>query len=239
MFVDPSTDRALERIAARAADVRHAFTPGAMPVHDDVAIVPGAQPSLDALNVAPPADAFFITTDERGHTAYTRDGGCTLRDGTLVGANGRPMLGFRSPRGGPVELLIDPIDLALGRVRHPRIDAQGTFSYDRVAIDPRSGVDETQRVDVGRLALARFPVATKLAQSDASHVLAPPGVLPHLGRARDGTFGALAPMARATSGIDLDRSLERLQDAYLAFDALQAAHKAQGRVGKTTMDLVK
>jgi len=35
------------------------------------------------------------------------------------------------------------------------------------------------------------------------------------------------------------RVLDRLEEAYVAFDALQAAHKAQGGVGKTAMDLLK
>ena len=170
---------------------------------------------------------------------YTRDGGFTLRDGALVGTNGRTMLGFTARNAATSELRVDSVDESLGRVQNLRIEADGTLAYDRTVIDPRNGARERERVAVGQLALARFPAATKLTAADANHFVAPPGTLPHVGRAADGNFLTVLPMQREESRIDFDRSLDRLQEAYIAFDALAAVHKAQGSAGKTAMDLLK
>jgi flagellar basal body rod protein FlgG len=240
MMVNAATEDALDRIAQRAQDVQRAFTPGAAPNFGDVATDRATSRAvLDPLSVAPPPDAYFLTTDERGRSAYTRDGGFVLRDGTLVGASGRAILGFTSSGGATSELHVDAVDEALGRINDLRIESNGALAYDRTAIDPRSGAREREHVVVGQLALARFPAATKLGASDANHFAAPPGTVPHVGRAGDGNFASLAPMRREESRIDFDRSLDRLQEAYVAFDALQAAHKAQGGIGKTAMDLLK
>ena len=240
MMVNAASEDALDRIAQRAADVQRAFTPGALPQFGDVATEqPASRTALDPLSVAAPADVYFVTIDERGRTVYTRDGGFALQGGKLVGENGRAMLGFTARDGVTSELHVDSIDEALGRVLDLRIDADGTLAYDRTVIDPRSGARERERVAVGQLALARFPAGTKLSAVDANHVVAPAGTLPHVGRAGDGNFANVAPMQREKSRIDFDRSLDRLEEAYVAFDALQAAHKAQGGVGKTAMDLLK
>ncbi|MBV8531417.1 MAG: hypothetical protein JO104_08875, partial [Candidatus Eremiobacteraeota bacterium] len=74
---------------------------------------------------------------------------------------------------------------------------------------------------------------------DGIEVAAPPGVSPQTGLPGDADFAVLAPMHRAHSRIDLDRSLIRLKEAYIAFDALQAAEAAKVHLGKTTMDLLK
>jgi len=63
-----------------AQDVQRAFTPGAAPNFGDVATDRATSRAvLDPLSVAPPPDAYFLTTDERGRSAYTRDGGFVLR----------------------------------------------------------------------------------------------------------------------------------------------------------------
>lgn len=240
MMINAATQDALDRIAQRAADVQRAFTPGAVPQFGDVATDrPASRPLLDPLAVAAPQDAYFLSTDERGRTVYTRDGSFALRDGTLVGANGRDILGFTAPGSVASSLRVDAVDEALGRVTNLRVDPDGSLAYDRTVIDPRSSARERERVVVGQVALARFPAATKLGVADANHYLAPPGTLPHVGRAGDGNFSLVTPMQREESRIDFDRSLDRLEEAYVAFDALQAAHKAQGGTGKTAMDLLK
>jgi flagellar basal body rod protein FlgG len=240
MMINAATEDALERIVQRAQDVQRAFMPGASAQFGDVVTDQSASRAvLDPLSAAAPADAYFVTTDERGRTVYTRDGGFSLADGTLVGANGRAILGFRSAAGATSELHIDAVDAALGRVNDLRIEPDGSLSYDRAVVDPRNGARERERVVVGRVALARFPAATKLVASDANHFLTPAGTVPHVGRAGDGNFARIAPMQREESRIDFDRSLDRLEEAYVAFDALQAAHKAQGDTGRTAMDLLK
>lgn len=240
MLIDATTTAALDRIAQRATDVGRAFTPGAMPSNGDVATAAaGSRPALDPLSVAAPENAYFVTSDDRGRTCFTRDGAFALRDGALVGENGRAIVGYTSTAGSPQPLRVDEIDDALGRIRDLRVEPDGTVAYARSTVDPRTGEARMQRVAVGRIALARFPAAAKPLDIDANHVAAPPGQTPHLGQPGDGNFDALTPFARETSRVDLDESLRKLKDAYLAFDALQAAHKAQGHLGKTAMDLLK
>ena len=215
MLINAATQASLDVIAARGADVRSAFGPIATPG--------------DFANVSPPGGDYFITSDDRGSTSYTRDGRFSLANGTIVGANARPVLGFTAEGGTLCELHVDAVDEALGRVHNVRVAGNGAVQYDRSSIDPRSGTCESQTVTIGFLALARFPAGTRL----------PSETPPHVGRANDGNFSAIGPMRRERTDASLDRSLERLHDAYVAFDALQAAHKAQGHVGKTAMDLVK
>lgn len=240
MIVNSATADALDYINERAADVYRAYTPGAHSAHGDVSRE-GVQSRavFDPLSVAPPDDAYFVTTDDRGRKAYTQNGNFRLLNGTIVGTNGRPVLGTIASNGALVELRVDPIDAAVGRVQNLHVEADGAVSYSRLSIEPKTGARENERVIVGRLALARFPAATKLSQLDGERALAPAGVVPHLGRPGDGNFAALQPMRQSASRIDMDKSLDRLNDAYMAFDALQAAHKAQGSLSKTAMDLLK
>lgn len=238
MMIDAATQQAFDRIAARTLDVERAFTPGAAPIFSDVGAAPSSRPALDPLSVAPPDGAYFITTDERGRMTYTQDGAFALRDGVLVNAAGTPVLGYVSQGGATGQLRCDSVDVALGRIRAIHIEADGTLAYDRISIDPRTQARESERVNVGRLALARFPAGTRAIVTSGG-VIAPQGVTPHLGRPGDGSFERVTPMRAQNSAIDFDRSLDRLEEAYLSFDALQAAHKARGSFGKTAMDLLK
>ncbi|MGC1380670.1 MAG: hypothetical protein WA814_06555 [Candidatus Baltobacteraceae bacterium] len=240
MFLNPAMSAALDRIVERAADVRRAFSPGDIPTHDDVATAaPASDFSLDPLSVAPPKDLYFVTSDARGRVAYTRNGCFTLQDGTLSSAQGRSILGMRVP-GAPLgELRVDPVDELLGRVENPRVEADGSLVYQRNAIDPRTGARASQRVLVGRIAVARFPAGTRLARSGEDDLVCPPGVAVKIGVPGVGEDSTLRPMRRERSRVDLDASLVRLKDAYLSFDALQAAETAKGRLGKTAMDLLK
>ena len=240
MFFDASLSGALDRIAERAADVRRAYTPGAVPRYDDVATpAPVSDFTLDPLSVAAPDGAYFIAGDGEHGRCYTRNGAFALREGTLVDGDGRAILGARGSAGELTALRIDPVDDALGRVRDVAIAPDGTLSYRRETIDPRTGERTQQGVEVGRIALARLPAGTRPETGDGSDVSAPPGVTPQTGFAQDGSFPALVPMRRERSRIDIDESLIRLKDAYLTFDALQAAQAAKGRLSKTAMDLLK
>lgn len=239
MLISNATTRALDEIAVRERDVMKAYTPGAAPQRGDVAAPMNAQPVQDPLCVAPPSGSYFVTSDDRGRLLFTRDGAFTLRNGDLVDAQGQPVLGYTRD-GAPLEpLRADPVDAALGYTSTARVEADGTVTYERATIDPRTGQRETQRATIGRLALARFAPGTKFQAVDPQHVAPPQGIAPHFGQAGDGNFGALTPFARESSGIDIDLGLQRLQEAYLALDAIRAAGKAQGSVEKTTMDLLK
>lgn len=240
MIVNAAAERALDLIARRAADAQKAFTPGAMPQFADAATTTSlSRAELDPMSASAPDGDYFVTTHARGRTAYTRDGKLTFRDGAVCASNGKPMLGYVEPDTAMRALRADPVDVALGRVRNMRVEMDGTIAYDRAVVDPRTGVRESQRVAIGRLALARFPAATKLVPGDDATMLAPADAVAHLGRAGDGNFGTLQPMRREQSRVDFNRSLDRLHDAYIAFDALLAAHKAQGHTGKVAMDLLK
>jgi flagellar basal body rod protein FlgG len=240
MFLNPALSAALDRISERADDVRRAFTPGTIARYDDVATArPASDFTPDPLAVSAADDLYFVTRDQRGEAAYTRDGSFALRDGRLLDGDGAPIRGLTGHGNELSDLRIDAVDEALGRASDPRIEPDGSFVYGRVTVDPRSGSRTTQRVVVGRLALARFPAGTRLATTDGSLCSPPSGVQPQLGIPGDASFPALQPMRRERSRIDLDQSLVRLKDAYIAFDALRAAEEAKAHLGKTAMDLVK
>lgn len=240
MFLNPALSAALDRVAERAADVRRAFTPGALPRNDDVAASGDRSDfTLDPLSVAPPPETYFVTRDLRGRTAYIRDGGFSVTDGRIVDRSGFAVLGRSLPDAPLHELRADDVDVALGRTTNLHVDADGRVVYSRSAIDPRTGKSAAKDVVVGRIALARFPAATKLDTVDGRAFSAPPGVTPHVGFAGDGTFEPLAPMHRERSRVDIDVSLMRLKDAYTAFDALAAAETARDHFVKAAMDVVK
>ena len=238
MQVSASTERALEYVDARASDVARAYTAGATPLFGDVGGPGTAQKDFDPMSVALPDDAYLVSRGDR-RTSYTRDGALRLDEGTLCDSSGAPIVGFEGDNSAMGTLSVDPVDAALGRVRNARIEADGSLAYDRFAFDPLNGREEKERVVVGRVALARFPAATKLRMLDAIHTEPSQGVIAHVGRPGDGNFDRLSPMEHNGARIDFDRSLEKLHDAYVAFDAVAAAHKAQGNLGKTVMDLLK
>ncbi|MBV9333521.1 MAG: hypothetical protein JO146_05905 [Candidatus Eremiobacteraeota bacterium] len=240
MFLNPNLTSALDRIAERAADVRRAYTPGAVPTHDDVAS-PGiiSDFTLDPLAVVAPEGCYFVSRDGDGKRVYTRDGAFSVRDGRLVNAEGQPILGSKTGDAALGDLHIDPIDDVLARVRDLAIGRDGTLSYRREYLDPRSGNRELQRVVVGTVALARFPAGTRLNARDGSACTAPANAAPLISRPEENGFPPLEPMRRERGRIDVDASLVRLKEAYLAFDALQAAEAAKGHLGKTAMDLLK
>lgn len=232
---------ALDRIAALRKDLLHAYESGFEP-HDPRIAATGSRSvrSLDPLSVVAPADTYFIADGGPGAAQYTRDGSFAVRDGALRFSDGRPVLGFAlGERGGTLApLRVDPIDAALGRAADARIESDGTFAYTRTSVDPRSGIARTDRVPVGRIALARFPAGTRLAAVDAKHV-SPSGVLPEIGTPGDAGFAPLATHARDPGRLNFEAGLQRLQEAYLSFEALQTAFMSGHTAAKTVMDLLK
>lgn len=240
MFLNASLSAALDRIGERAADVRRAFTAGSVPKNDDVAATaPQSTFTLDPLSVAASDGTYFIVRTPDGTAAYTRDGAFHLDGGALLDAQNRPVFGMRDAGASLAELRFDDVDGALNRTRDARIDADGTLSCARTTIDPRTGRRQTRRVSAGRIAIAKFPAATKLRTADGTTSFAPEGVVPYVGLPGDGGVPAISPMRRGGSGVYLDESLARLKAAYVAFDALAAAETAKSRLGKTALDLIK
>jgi flagellar basal body rod protein FlgG len=239
MFLNPNLGAALDRIEERAADVRRAFTGGALPQRDDIATAgPTTYFTLDPLSVSAPEGTYFITRDARGDLGYTRDGSFALRDGRLVDEGGNAVQGA-NPDGRLTDVAIDPVDGVLARAGDERIESDGTLSYSRGIVDPRNAKSQLRRFAAGRLALARFPAGTRMISTDGLAYRPSSGVAAELGVPTANGMGALSPMHRDRSRIDVDRSLLRLKEAYMAFDALHAAESAKANLGKTAMDLVK
>ena len=238
MMISAATTHALDDIAQREVEMRAAFTPGAAATHSEIAAPPSLERDLSPLSVAPSGDGYFVVRDSAGGELFTEDGAFGLEHGTLVDRNGMPVLGY-SRSGTLAPLKLDPIDEALGRVRNLHIEADGALAYEKAAIDPLTRQPDRIKVVVGRIALARFSAATRLESVDHTRWRAPSGIPPHLGVPQDGNFLPLVPYAHRGSAIDPLTGIERLQESYLAFDALRAAHNAQGRVEKMAMDLLK
>jgi hypothetical protein len=241
--IDPATYDALSRIANRANDALHGYESGFEPVERDAARPTGAPtvPDSGPLAVAAPPGAYFVAQGAAGERLYTRDGGFRFEGGVLRTRDGTALLGH--PSGGRAgvtsPLRADAVDLALGRLSAARIDGDGSLSCALSVVEPRTGARRVDRVVLGRVALARFPAGTAPPRVDATHVRAPAGVLPHVGLPGDGNFGTLATHARDLGGLDPEAGIARLQEAYVSFEALQAAHRAHGDVEKTAMDLLK
>ena len=119
MFLNSGLITALDRIAERAADVRRAYTPGAIPRHDDVATPALASDfTLDPLAVSRPTVRTSSQADnESARCVYARRRLRVARR-RFVGADGQPIMGVQRPGADdPTELRVDPVDESLGRVR--------------------------------------------------------------------------------------------------------------------------
>jgi flagellar basal body rod protein FlgG len=237
-----ATADAFNRIAARAQDVARAYTAGGFATSNDVNAARAPEYSADPLSVAAPPNAYFVIESANGARSFTRDGGFVLERGTLRAIDGSAILGYPAgdARGAlPAPLTLPATDVALGRCTNVRVESDGTVSYTRSTIDPRTTERGVERVTAGRIALARFPAGTQPVRLDERRVAAPQGIPPHLGTPADGTFAGIATYARDMGTVDVDTSLAKLSEAYRAFSALAAANKARGGADQTAMDLLK
>ncbi len=242
-MVSAATIDALGRIQARAQDVLRAYTNGGFAVNNDVN-VSRRRPEVaaDPLSVSAPPNAFFVVTQPDGTRAFTRDGSFTLDGGVLRTTDGSAVLGYPGgdARGNvPAPLQLPSRDNVLGRCENARLESDGTLSYSRTTVDPRTAERSVERITAGKIALARFPAGTQPIRLGDARVGAPQGIPPHIGTPADGTFAGVATYARDVGSIDVDASLEKLAEAYRAFSALHAAGQARGGVERTAMDLLK
>jgi hypothetical protein len=240
-MIDGALGDALERIESRAQDVRQAYQSGFEPRNGDVGIggTRQAVPSMDPLTVAAPAGCYFVVDGVGGTPRYSHDGAFSLRDGVLNASDGTPVLGFSGQGAKLDNLRINAVDIALGNVADVRVESNGGVWYTRAVVDPRTGLQRNESVVVGRVALARFPAGTLPFRLDATHVSAPRGVSPHVGEPGDGNFPMLLTHVRDIGGVSIFTGLQRLEEAYLSFEALRAAGVADDGVAKTTMGLLK
>lgn len=231
-MLNAATARALADVAARASDVLHAYDPAYEPNFPEARAARRIVRDADALAVALPDDSSLVVAGPGGERRYSRDGKLAFSEGRLRNADG-DILGFApgAAKGAvPQALLADPVDAALGRTLDARVEPDGTVVYVRKVTDPRTMQSQTQRVVVGTIALARFPAGSNPGRSPAA---------PLVGRPSDPGFGALSPGARALGRLDITLGLAKLQEAYLALDALQGAQKARSDLDAGAMNLVK
>jgi hypothetical protein len=234
---DPSA-AALQRIVQRADDLRHAYQPGFEPSDARAPRSNHAVPSLDPLSVAAPLQCWFAFGGPGG-VRYGRDGGFAIVDGTLRARDGADVLGFAPGSNALGPLRVDAVDVALGRVADARIESDGTLAYARSALDPRTGARRSERVELGRVALARFPAGSEPLRADQEHVVPPPGIAAHYGRPGEADFAPLRPFARDLGAVDPLSGVRRLQEAYLSFEALQAAERQRRSFDRVAGDLIK
>jgi hypothetical protein len=243
-MIDGVTSRALDRLDARMEDLSNQYEPGYIPTLDDdnKTSGPRAVASLDELHTTAPQDTFYVCVDAQGRRFYTRDGAFDLQESALRTKDGSSVLGFLpdAPAGSsPQALGVDPIDAVLGRASDAKIDADGTFEYSRKTIDPRTGAAKSERVVVGRLALARFPDGTRITAADGVHATAPAGVEAMLGVPKSDSFRGLVVHSDDRGGIDIQAGLSHLRESFLAFNVMQSAQNAHGHTDQVAMDLIK
>ncbi len=243
-MIDGVTAQTLEQLDVRTEDVRHQFDPGYIPVLDEDRKTTGTRAvnSLDALHTTAPQDAFYAGVDAHGRRFYTRDGAFDLQSFHLRTADGSSVLGYPAnakPGSEPQPLDIDRNDYVLGNVHDAKIGEDGTFEYTRKTADPKTGAETSERVVVGRLALARFPAGTRIEAADGVHVTARAGEEPTLGMPSTEGFGTLLAHSDDRGGIDIQQGLSHLRDAFVAYTAIQSAKNAHGHTDKIAMDLIK
>jgi hypothetical protein len=195
-------------------------------------------PALDPLSVVAPPGCYFVVGDPAA-PRFTRDGSFRLVDGELRTAGGEAVLGTVPGSATLTPLHIDPVDRALGRTAGLRIEGDGSFAYARTSLDPIGGERVVEPVQLGRVALARFPAGTAPRITGAATVAVPPGTPVSIGLPGDAGHGGLVTYSRDPGRVDITAGLERLHEAYLLFDAVRTAGKAHGEAEKTALDLVK
>ena len=242
-MINPGPARALNELAARTQEMLSAYEPGYETTYDDLRSTTLARPkpSLDPMSVSAPESAYFVGVSSDGKPFFSRDGSFAIVDRTVRFPDGSEVLGYPAgtPGGAPQALQVDAVDGALGRVGNPHVEADGTVAYTRSVIDPKSGKPAQERVALGRVALARFPAGTELQRISATHVVAPHGVAPTLGKPSESTFGALATQSRDLGSIDFEAGLNQIREAYLALDAMSASASADSPSDKVAVDLIK
>jgi hypothetical protein len=239
-MISRATADALARVAERAAEMRHAYEAGFEPAEPSAAsseVAPAR--TLDPLSVVAPGGAYFVVGGAGG-ARLTRDGGFALApNGKLHAHDGSAVLGFARDGAPLAPLRIDAVDAALGRARDVRLERDGSLSYVRTALDPRTGTRRNERLIAGRLALAAMPAGTGALHEDATHAAPPPGTTATYGRPGEGAFAFLTTHARDRGRLDPIAGVRRLQEAYVALEALHAAGYAGDSLDRAALDLVK
>ena len=228
MFLNPGLSTALDRIAERAADVRRAYTPGAVPAHDDVATAAMVSDFYARSARRRRAGRGLFRNGRRGgRESYTRDGSFALRGGRLVDGSGHPIFGARAD--GTLSVLASIRSTKpSAEFATPRSNATAaSFTVGRTSIRAarRARCSGSWWVASRSRDFLQGRASSRPTAGISLHLQVSPSkrVEP-----TDGDFGALAPMHRERSRVDIDESLVRLKEAYFAFDASSSGRGRQG-----------
>ena len=249
------------RLQETLGELDHAFTPGYRSKDNTLTVGSFTQtrPTISPLAAAAPADNWFVGVDNHGRTFYSRNGDFQFKNGQLTTPNGYTVLGFPTVNGkaggkttGPNDklpddtqngdleaLTADPVDVALGRVTNPHVEADGTVAYTRRIVDAKSKKGTDERVVMGKIALARFPAGTQLSSSDGVHMTPSNGVIASVGSPGKAGFSELMTHRVDRGSMDFAAGLAALRDAAERQKALQVATESGWHTSKITMDLLK
>jgi len=245
-MIDAGIAALQDEITARGNELYGWRVPGFEPIHDDIRTPPSSVPAPVPSNVtrgamcvvAAPQGSRFVTLDAQGQYRYTRNGALTIVDGTVMTLEHRPLLGYMPGATTIGRLRLPMLDRIITPRQQLHVARDGSVSYDREVLDPRSGLQQIQRQRLGVIALARFPAGSEPV-SLGTYERAPLGIEPYIATPGTHGFEELLPDRLDRGGIDLQRALLHLQTAYERFDALLAERDiAQKNLG-TAMDLVK
>lgn len=240
-MIDAASAALLHSVETLGDDRAHASDPGYEPINRDLAShsTRTIADTRDPLAVVPPTGTYLVTGGPEGR-AYTRNGILQFEGGELRTSDGNPVLGWApgaNANDPPVPLRADPVDAATDRLRNAQIGSDGTVSYERTSVDARGGKVSSERVTLGRVALARLPAGTRVDRvanaeiapaGEGAVTVAPPGTL---------GFGELQTHRRELASVDAYKATVRWTEAVQAYYALVEARQHDGT--QTAMDLVK
>lgn len=243
-MINSGPAQALAELATRTQEMLHAYEPGYETQDDQIrsATLARPKPSNDPMSAAAPEGAYFVGHDASGRTFFSRDGSFGVDGGKIAWPDGSAVLGYppgAAHDGKPQRLSVDPIDVALGRTKDAHVEADGSVVYSRSVVDPKTAKTSVERVEVGRIALARFPAGTALTRIGTTRIGSPGGVVPFIASPGEGTFGSLATKSRDLGAVDFEAGLNQVREAFLALDAMSASARVDDKDAHVAMDLIK
>lgn len=238
-------------------DLQNSFTSGFIPADPQIRSAHArTAPSLNPLSAVAPDEAFFVGTDVHGRRFYSRNGDFRLAEGRLQTENGSTVMGYAPGGTTLVPLQIDPKDVALGRAASAQIETDGSLTYTRPLINGKTGEKQSERVVVGRVALARFAAGTdvpRLIQSqqaaypvgsdsdskDGVHFTAPAGLAPTIGKPNELGFRPLQTHRVDRGNLNMALAVKKLSDEYMEYAAFKTAGDAKGKNESEVLALLK
>ena len=188
-----------------------------------------------ALDLAITGDGFFeIKTPVSGDTMYTRNGAFTIdQDGFISDASGN-QLQFFAPGA-------DPATAAPGATAIPATNTAGAaFAGITVAANGeiKASYADGSNVDIGTVALARFPSTSGLKQVGSSNWEATglSGTATY-GQPDNGAYGGLLAGALERSNVDIAEELVSLITAQRYFQANAKAIDTATQITQTVINL--